>query len=168
MAGEWGVFAKYLSERPAADADRIYSQVLQSLNRGNSGLLPEEVLAFAEACPTDEPKPWQVTAWAAMLKQAAAKNSAGPMLAQVRAGTRLFGGSDPAKRRRTVEMLSGGGLLAEAYEFLPPLEEARAPETANWCWCTPSTRRTLHRRRGTVRRAMNCSAAPGGCSARFR
>ncbi len=125
MAGEWQVLNDYLSARPAEEAQGIYSQVIQSLNRGGSNLLPEEVLALAEVCP-EEPKGWQVTAWAAMLKAAAERNSPGPMLAKIKAGTKFFGDGDAAKRRRTVELLAGGGLVLQAYEYLPPLEEARA------------------------------------------
>jgi len=125
MAGEWRAFGEYLAELPEELAEPAYAAVLQTMNRGNSGLLPEEVLALAEACPT-EPKPWQTTAWANMLKFAAERNSAAPMLAQISAGTRLFGSADAASRRRTVDFLSGGGLIAEAYRYLPALEEARA------------------------------------------
>jgi hypothetical protein len=125
MAGEWPTLTAYLASRPKDESQRVYSQVLQSLNRGNSGLLPEEVLAFAEACPED-PKPWQAAAWSAMLRAASEKNSTGPLLAQLEAGTRFFGGGDADRRRRTVDFLAGAGLLTEAYRYLPPLEDARA------------------------------------------
>lgn len=125
MAGEWAVLNTYLSERSKPEAQQVYSAILQSLNRGNSGLLPEEVLAFADACPED-PKPWQMTALAGMMRAATEKNSPGPMLAQIKAGTTLFGNADAAKRRRTVELLAGAGLVQEAYAYLPSLEDARA------------------------------------------
>lgn len=125
MAGEWSAFAKFLDNLPQEHAESIYAAVLQSLNRGNSGMLPEEVLALAEASPS-EPKEWQSQAWANMLKAAAARNSPGPLLDRIRAGTRFFGTSDSAKRHRTVELLAGAGLLEQAYEFLPPLADARA------------------------------------------
>lgn len=124
MAGEWGAYSGYLASRSKDEAQRVYSQVLQSLNRGASGLLPEEVLALAEACPED-PKPWQATAWATMLRAAADKNSPGPMLAQIKAGTKFFGAGDPDRRRRTVDLLAGAGLVVQAYEYLPPLADAR-------------------------------------------
>ncbi|HZW08177.1 MAG TPA: hypothetical protein VFF65_13725, partial [Phycisphaerales bacterium] len=125
MAGEWGALSGYLAERSKPEAQQVYSQILQSLNRGNSGLLPEEVLAFANACP-EEPKPWQLTALAAMLRTAAEKNSPGPMLAEVKAGTKLFGPADAGTRRRTVDLLAGAGLVQQAYDYLPPLDEARS------------------------------------------
>lgn len=124
MAGEWSAFNAYLASRSKDEGQRVYSQVLQSLNRGASGLLPEEVLALAEACP-EEPKPWQATAWASMLRAAADKNSPGPMLAQIKSGTKYFGGSDAERRRRTVDLLAGAGLVVQAYDYLPPLEDAR-------------------------------------------
>lgn len=127
MAGEWQAFGQYLAELPKDAAEPAYAHVLQMLNRPNSGLLPEEVLAFAEACP-EEPKPWQMTAWSNMLKAAAEKNSPALLLAQVKAGTKFFGTSDPEKRRRAVEFLAAGGLVADAYQYLPSLEEARADD----------------------------------------
>ncbi len=130
MAGEWGAYGAYLDGRPKEEAQRVYSQVLQSLNKGNSGLLPEEVLALAEACP-EEPKEWQSKAWAGMLKAATEKNSPGPMLAQIKVGTKLFGTGDAARRRRTVDLLAGAGMLTQAYEFLPPLADARAAADAD-------------------------------------
>ncbi len=125
MAGEWGVLTTYLAERSKSEGQQVYAQIIQSLNRGNSDLLPEEVLALADACPED-PKPWHITALAAMLKTAADKNSPGPMLERIKAGTNLFGPTDPVKRRRTVDLLASAGLVQQAYEFLPPLDEARA------------------------------------------
>ena len=125
MAGEWATFAAYLLSRPLPESEPIYAAILQSMNRGEIGLLPEEVLAITEASPS-EFKPWQITSLGRMLQQAASKYSTGSMIMAIRAGTRYFGTADEAARRRTVEFLASGGLLAEAYGFLPPLEEARA------------------------------------------
>jgi hypothetical protein len=68
MAGEWATFAQYISTRPLAESEPMYAAILQSMNRGDSGLLPEEVLAFAEASPS-EFKPWQLTARARCCKR---------------------------------------------------------------------------------------------------
>ena len=125
MAGEWATFAQFISTRPLAESEPMYAAILQSMNRGDTGLLPEEVLAFAEASPS-EFKPWQLTALGKMLENAGKKYSTGAMLQAIREGTRLFGTTDDATRRRTIDFLAGGGLLAEAYQFLPPLEDARA------------------------------------------
>ncbi len=125
MAGEWGGFASYLEGRPKDEAQSLYSRVLQSLNAARSELLPEEVLAITEACP-DEPKAWQTAAWASMMKAATAKNSPATMLALVKEGTKFFGAGDSVKRRRTIDLLAAAGLMAQAYEYVTPLDEARA------------------------------------------
>ena len=124
LAGEWAALGSYLKSRPLPEGDAIYSFILQGLSRGDAGLLPEEALDVAEACP-GEMKPWMMESLSKMLGTAAGKNSTGAMLARVRAGTRLFGGADEASRRRTVEFLSGGGLVKEACEYLSPAEKAR-------------------------------------------
>jgi hypothetical protein len=125
MAGEWKTFSNYLETRPIVESEPVYAAILQAMNRGDIGLLPEEVLAFAEASPAPF-KPWQLAALGRMLQAAAAKYSTGEMLESIREGTRYFGKYDEAARRRTVEFLAAGGLLEAAYEFLPSLEAARA------------------------------------------
>lgn len=125
MAGDWTTLAAFLSSRPAPEADALYAFVLQSLNRGDPGLLPEEILALADASPA-ELKPWQMTALGSMLRVSASKHSTESFLAQLRAGTRAFGPRDAQSRRRTMEFLAGGGLVLAAYDYLPPLDEARA------------------------------------------
>ncbi|MFM7261836.1 MAG: hypothetical protein ACKO3W_14665, partial [bacterium] len=125
MAGEWKAFADYITSRPPKEAEPIYSAIMQAMNRGDTGLLPEEVLAIADAAP--EPlKPWQLTAFGNMLGQSANKYSTGPAMELLRAGTRTFGRDDEIRRRRTIDLLAAAGLVAEAYEFLPSLDEARA------------------------------------------
>ncbi len=131
MAGEWATFAEFLSKRPTIESEPMYAAILQAMNRGDMGLLPEEVLALAQAGPS-EFKPWQLTALGKMLESAAKKYSTGAMLRTITdastaadASTK-FGTRDEATRRRTIDFLAGGGLLAEAYQFLPPLEAARA------------------------------------------
>ena len=125
MAGEWTTFANFMHARPLAEAEPVYGAILQSMNRGEIGLLPEEVLALAEASPSDF-KPWQLQALGRMLQQAASKYSTGAMIDAIGSGSRYFGTSSDQTRRRTVDFLAGGGLLAEAYRFLPSLEDARA------------------------------------------
>ena len=125
MAGEWNTLTQFLAARPVLESEAIYAAVLQAMNRGDTGLLPEEVLALAQASPSDF-KPWQVTALGKMLRLAAAKYSTGVMLESIRAGTGYFGPQSVESRRRTVEFLAGAGLLVDAYEFLPSLEDARA------------------------------------------
>jgi len=125
MAGEWKTFAGYLETRPLVESEQVFNAILQAMNRGDIGLLPEEVLAFTEASPAPF-KPWQLTALGRMLQQSAQRNSTGEMLDAIRKGTRYFGPQDDASRRRTVDFLAAAGQLEAAYEFLPSLEDARA------------------------------------------
>jgi hypothetical protein len=125
MAGEWKAFSDFLAARSAVEAEPIYSAVLQAMNRGDTGLLPEEVLAIADATPT-EFKSWQLTSLGRMLQQSATKYSTSAAMDLIRAGTRNFGRDDETKRRRTIDLLAAAGLVAEAYEFLPSLDAARA------------------------------------------
>ncbi len=131
MAGEWGAFAEFLAKRPVEEAEPVYAAILQSMNRGDTGLLPEEILLFADASPT-ELKPWAVKAVGRMLAQSASKYPTGAMLALVEGadgdGLRWYGASGEAERRRAAELLAEAGLLAEAYPFLPPLADAVARE----------------------------------------
>ncbi len=125
MAGEWKAFSDYLASRPAKEAEPIYTAIMQAMNRGDTGLLPEEVLAIADAAP--EPlKPWQIAAFGNMLGQSAKKYSTGAAMELLRSGTRTFGRDDETRRRRTIDLLAAAGLVDEAYEFLPSLDEARA------------------------------------------
>lgn len=129
LAGEWNTLATYLRTRPAPEADAVYAFVLEQLGRGETGMLPEEVLALAHAAPSDI-KPWQMTTLGKILAESAGKFSSATMVAAIRAGTPLFGQGDQTKRRRTVEFLAGGGLLKEAYEFLTPIDQALAAQDA--------------------------------------
>ena len=123
MAGEWGVLGEWLRQRPEAESQGIYSTILQGMNRGDAGLLPEEVLSLSEAAPGDL-KPWQLTTLSGILKKSVSQAGTANMLAMLRQGTRFFGVSTPEHRSRTVEFLAGAGLMLEAYEYLPSLEEA--------------------------------------------
>ncbi|MBQ72339.1 MAG: hypothetical protein CMJ67_05480, partial [Planctomycetaceae bacterium] len=93
MAGEWDTLAWFLEERAGDEAPGIYSHVIQSTNQGDPMLLPEEVLALANAAP-GEPTDWQIDVLGKLLKRASTRSSTGPMLGEIRAGTRLFGGED--------------------------------------------------------------------------
>ncbi|MCH7871924.1 MAG: hypothetical protein IID33_09520, partial [Planctomycetes bacterium] len=124
MAGEWQVFADFLPLLSSSDATAVYSHILRSTNEGAESLLPEEVLALGDACP-GEMVDWQLDVLSQMLTKSAARYGKGQLLGQIRAGTRLFGGQDDARRERTVRLLVGAGLAQEAYEYLSPLDEAR-------------------------------------------
>lgn len=125
MAGEWAALGAFFRLRPPSEGQALYSAVLQSLNTGDPGLLPEEVLGISDAAP-EALKPWQVTTLAALLGTAAKRHGTGPVLARLGAGTTWFGAQDPERRRRTVQLLAGAGLVVAAYAYLPPLDQARA------------------------------------------
>ena len=125
LAGEWGVLSDFFSTVPPDAATAIYSHILRSTNEGGQGLLPEEVLALADACP-GEMAEWQLDVLGQMLKASAAKYGTGPFLERLKQGTRFFGAGDDASRERTMRLLVGAGLALQAAEFLPPLEDARA------------------------------------------
>lgn len=124
MAGEWDAFAVFLRERAGDDAEAIYAHVLQSTNQGDPQLLPEEILAISEAAP-GEITDWQLDVLAQLLKTAASKSSTGPLLEHISQGTRYFG-DDDERRDRTARFLSMAGLPVEAYDYLKPLDDARA------------------------------------------
>lgn len=135
LAGEWTTLESALADLPPSDAIAAYTQILQTINssqRGGDpnqkpdpGLLPEDVLALADAAP--EPlSDWQVTILAGLLKEAATKYSTDPMLRQLDANTKAFGRKDVAQRERTVKFLVGAGLALEAAAYFPPIDEARA------------------------------------------
>ncbi len=135
LAGEWTALAAALRELPTADAIAAYTQILQTINRSqrggdpnrppDPGLLPEEILAIADAAP--EPlSDWQVTTLAQLLKDAAAKYSSAKMLELLDAGTAMFGRRDTAQRERTVTFLVAANMAGEASKFFPPLDAARA------------------------------------------
>ncbi|MEE2907239.1 MAG: hypothetical protein VX527_05330 [Planctomycetota bacterium] len=130
MAGEWGQLQWFLAERAGDEGEGIYSHIIQSTNKGDPMLLPEEVLALANAAPEgDEENPsptnWQVDVLGKLLKRASQRSSMGPMLAQLREGTRLFGGTNPDNQARTAAMLTRAGLSDEAYQYMPSLDDAR-------------------------------------------
>ena len=134
MAGQWDELAWFLDERSGDEGEAIYSHIIQSTNQGDPMLLPEEVLALANAAPQgDEKNPsptaWQVDVLGKLLKRASERSSIGPMLAQLRGGTRLFGGDVPANQARTAALLTRAGLSDQAHQYLPSLDAAR--ETGN-------------------------------------
>lgn len=134
LAGEWTALANALSALPSADGIAVYTQILQTINRSQRGdpnakpdpaLLPEEVVAIADAAP-EALSDWQITTLAQLLKEAATKYSTAAMLQTLDSDTRMFGKQDAVHRERTVKFLVAAGMALEAVKFFPPLEEARA------------------------------------------
>ena len=112
MAGEWPAVREFLAKLPPATAEPIYAAILQSLNRGDQGLLPEEVLALADASPGDL-KPWQEAALSKILRQAAARNGTGTLMETLRAGEGRFGSRDAESRRvRHAGVVTGTAFVA--------------------------------------------------------
>ena len=83
------------------------------------------VWGVADACP-GMPQEQHLASLSQLLKLASAKHSTHVMMQRINEGTRVFGKQDAVQRRRTVDFLSGAGLVVEAYDFLPSLEDARA------------------------------------------
>lgn len=140
MAGEWKSVGAFLRlPEVGKEGPEIYGHILQSMNKGGGRddagksdliLLPEEVLELANATP--EPlKDWQIDTLAQFVKGAAGRYSVAPMLHELRANTRQFGGADPASKQRTVRFLVGADMIVEAYEFFPSLQEAREAKNAD-------------------------------------
>ena len=134
LAGEWTILGDSLRELPTADAIAVYTQILQTINRSqrgdpnqkpDPGLLPEEVLAIADAAP-ESLSDWQVNILAQLLKEAATKYSTAAMLSTLNAETRMFGRQDTAHRERTVKFLVAAGMALDAATYFPSLDEARA------------------------------------------
>lgn len=124
VSGEWEALKAFLAARPDAESTIVYGSMLQGIRPG-AALLPEEVLALAEASPT-VPSRAQINQLAALLRAAADRHGTADMVAKLRTDTRYFGLGDAERRRRTIDFLTGAGLLRDASEYLPPLDEARA------------------------------------------
>lgn len=138
MAGEWDALAACLAKLPANDASGVYAHILQAINQPRANprekydpaLLPEDVLALADAAP-GELSDWQLSVLAQLLRTAATKYGTGPMLASIANGTRLFGSQDQERRERTVKFLVAAGLIVDAYAYFPSIEDARAKRDAS-------------------------------------
>ncbi|MBX3355499.1 MAG: hypothetical protein KF724_07345 [Phycisphaeraceae bacterium] len=124
LAGDWEWLRNYLINRPRPEAEIVYAGLLQSI-RPNAGLLPEEVIAIAELAST-APTRAQVVRLGALLQQAAERHATAEMVTRLRAGSRFFGMDDSERRQRTIDLLTAAGLLRDASEYLPPLDDARA------------------------------------------
>lgn len=123
LAGEWEWLRNYFATRPQAEAQIVYAGILQSI-RPNAALLPEEVLQIANAAPA-APTRQQIVQFGTLLRAASERYSTSEMLARLRSDARHFGMVDAERRTRTIELLTAAGLLREAAEYLPPLEDAR-------------------------------------------
>ncbi len=123
LAGNWEAIGDFLAPLPRVQSQAMYGCVLNALRAGESGLLPEEVLKVADAAPAELTEQ-QVHLLAMILRNAASKHGTSELMRAIHAGTKAFG-TDDARRSRTLDLLKDAGLDREAYEFLPPLQEAR-------------------------------------------
>jgi hypothetical protein len=139
LAGDWETFGAWLATRNAEEATAIYSHVLRSTNNGDPMLLPEEIATIADIVPATpapagtadgvakvELQDWQLDVLAQLLKGAGAKYGTETLVDMLKKGTRVFGKDDDKKRERTWKLLVNAGLVVEAYDYLPSLDEARA------------------------------------------
>ena len=150
MAGEWEALAWFLAERAGDEAPAIYSHIIQSTNQGDPMLLPEEVLALANAAP-GEPTNWQID----VLGQLLVAPRSDPPWSDARehsrghATLRWSGCGEPPTDRGC----SPCRHAREAYDYLPDLDRAREEGDGRAILITASTTLIVTRR---VRRS-SCS-----------
>ncbi len=134
IAGDWPAVGEFLKTEAGEDAVAIYNIVLTQLQQRDQALVPDEIIAISDVCPTDLDEKF-IEKLGALLKATQGRGSqAGAVAARIRAGTRHFGGEDPSARKRAATLLVAAGLPVEAQVYLPPLGQARAakdPELLN-------------------------------------
>ena len=154
-AGRWNEVSAFLKQLPEPQQRDVYRHVLQTLSLPPGGprqpgqegvvvmpdgsampgtppqmqpqplILIEDVLALADAAP-GEIQDRDVQLLGQLLARARnAGSSTAPLLARLEAGTAKLGGTDPAKRRRAVKLLSAAGATQGAERLLPGIEAAR-------------------------------------------
>lgn len=123
-AGRWEDVAAFLQTNVKEDAVAVYTFLLAALAR-DSAIVPDEVIAISEVAPgelTDK----MVDALGGLLRSATQRGADGAHVALlIKAGTKHFGGEDPAARTRAARFLMAADLPVEAHPYLEPLAEAR-------------------------------------------
>jgi hypothetical protein len=134
IAGDWPAVGEFLRTEAGEDALAIYNIVLTQLQQRDQAIVPDEVIAISDICPADLEEKF-IEKLGALLKATQGRGSqAGAVAARIRAGTKHFGGEDPAARKRAATLLVAAGLPVEAQAYLPPLAQAREakdPELLN-------------------------------------
>ncbi len=125
IAGDWQSISVMLGAMPSDSASMIASALLSILSQNNAGLLPEEVLDVAAIIP-GAPTPQNVASLARMLGPAARRHGTVALMRRIQQGDARFGLGTPEMRRTTLSLLEQADLIAEAYDYLPPLDPARA------------------------------------------
>lgn len=131
VAGNWEGVSAWLKAEAGEDAVPIYSFMLMALQQSDSALVPDEVIALSDACPT-ELSDKHIAALGMLLQATQSRGAdAGAVAALVRTGTKFFGGpNDAANRKRAASLFVAAGLPVEAQAYLPPLDVARAAQDA--------------------------------------
>lgn len=125
IAGDWRSIAVMLAAMPGESGSIIASGLLSILSQNDAGLLPEEVLDVAAIIP-GAPTPQNVASLARMLGPAARRHGTVALMRRIQQGDARFGLGTPEMRRTTLSLLEQADLVAEAYDYLPPLDPARA------------------------------------------
>jgi hypothetical protein len=155
ISGDWPEVGKLLSKLPKDHGKQVYRYLLRELpsipraasegpvpgqpvmpqqpgpaNTATPTLVPEDVLALAEAAPHDL-EDEDVGLLGQLLARLLSRGDAlEPILPKLERGVRQLGGSKPADRRRAAELLAAANRVIEAGRFLPPIKDAR--EKQDW------------------------------------
>lgn len=135
VGGDWTGVREFLTEHGGEDRKAIYDHVLSQLSMMDEAVVPEEVLAIADASP-QPPTNDQLTQLGQLLANTARRGGEPrAVAAKIREGTIYLGGPDGGagdevaqrvvKRKRAAALFMGAGLPVEAQAYLPPLERAR-------------------------------------------
>jgi hypothetical protein len=123
ITGDWKAIHTQLAAMPKDVGPKVYALLLAQLASGKSLVLPEDVLAIADAAPAGFDNA-QVALLGRMLQQSRAQLGVPrAMLERLRAGTERLGGKDPGKRLAAARFLVAADMIDEARTYLPPMAE---------------------------------------------
>jgi hypothetical protein len=124
--GDWAAIKGQLADLPPEIAPQVYNHLLQLLNHPEQPaiLLPGEILPLADASPK-ELTPQQLVWLGALLKKSL-HFTAQPLdlMARLNSGTERLGGKQPKRRLAAARLLLTAGLLDEAGQFVPTVDQA--------------------------------------------
>ena len=125
VTGDWKAIKSHLAKLPKDVGPQVYTYLLVLMAKGKAYVLPDEILALADASPRDLDEP-QLAALGQLLAQAREKlGLPKTMLARIEQGTERLGGEDPKKRLTAARLLAGAGMIDQALLYLPPMDEVR-------------------------------------------
>ena len=131
VAGRWDLVGQFLASRfsePASEGDSaiVYAYLLGQLVSDDEALTPNEIVAIADAAPVDLTDA-HIASLGSLIRAANDRGcDTSPLAAEIRLGTKHFGGEDAANRKRAASLLVAAGMPVAAQEYLPPLEAAEA------------------------------------------